>query len=450
MVEYTPFDKPLQDISTEDIYSLEVPEGYYVEYKRALIEREKIAKIVASFANTYGGTMLIGIDENSEDNTPEEYFCLGESEQDYKEKLRGIVNSRVDPPPRFSSHILKEETDGGMVIVVSIPESRNTPHINNDGKIYRRTGEQSQPFREVTDSDVLDRLYERRSEWRRRLANFCNLSIDLTRGQDGSVESSEGWPYLELYGIPSTLGEDICSEVLEDIEGFRRELEASELYFYDEEGTPNSAGEFGVANFAYRGTNDGVVAQDLRGSEQVDNIAHTPTTITFFSDGGLKVFLPVSIKDIGEIEESNYQAIYDEFGDNMNTIRYLDGKTILSFVSIIMNSYVSLLEKYGWTSNKNRELYTMGRTVNTFRTTTLFSGKWYQEIIQTYGVPVCYEGSSKVPRVGYHELNWDIDQRTTSIFELVAKTLQALGIPTNQRSNIEAELVHELQRLRGT
>ena len=444
MPRYTPFDQPIHRVEPADIYSIEAPEGYYVEYKRSFIEKSKIAKLVASFANTYGGTMFLGIDENTQDNTSENFFCISGSGQDYKEKIRGIVNSRVDPPPRFTSHII-ENSSNDIVVIVSIPESRNTPHITNDGKVYRRTGEQSQPITGIKDSDSLDKLHERKSRWRRRMADFCNLSISLTKGQTEGSELSSGWPYLELYGIPSTLGENTCSEVVEDIDTFREYIEASELYLYRDE--PTSIGGYGYSNFAYRGTNDGIVAQDLRDPDHIDNISHTPMTVSFFSDGGLKVFLPIESKNTDNITEPNHQMLVDEFGSNIDEIIYLNGSKLLVSALVVLNSYISLLDECDWTSNRNRELYAKARVVNVFRTATLFPGSWYQEIIQEYGVPVCYENISEIPRMGYYDLNWEIDERTTSILDFLTKVLQSLGIPIDQRPNISTELINELQRI---
>ena len=59
----------LQSVSKTDLEALEAFEGILIEYKRDLYARtadgnEEFLKDVSSFANTAGGHIIIGMDEN--------------------------------------------------------------------------------------------------------------------------------------------------------------------------------------------------------------------------------------------------------------------------------------------------------------------------------------------------------------------------------------------------
>ena len=68
------FTKPIDEITFEDVQSFcqEWAEGIRVEYKREIRVNTQIPKIVSSFANTYGGIFLIGVEADQTKN--EVYF----------------------------------------------------------------------------------------------------------------------------------------------------------------------------------------------------------------------------------------------------------------------------------------------------------------------------------------------------------------------------------------
>ena len=62
---FRPFGaKPLSEVdrnALEQLVSDGIEEGLFVEYKREWVSH-KVARAVASFANTYGGTLIVGIE----------------------------------------------------------------------------------------------------------------------------------------------------------------------------------------------------------------------------------------------------------------------------------------------------------------------------------------------------------------------------------------------------
>ena len=66
MSQYSPFDKSITDLQPSDLAVLKfVSEGWYVDYKRDLIDSGGMAKALSAFANTYGGWLFFGVSELS-------------------------------------------------------------------------------------------------------------------------------------------------------------------------------------------------------------------------------------------------------------------------------------------------------------------------------------------------------------------------------------------------
>ncbi|GHU52304.1 hypothetical protein FACS1894200_12850 [Spirochaetia bacterium] len=71
---FNPFGKNLKDIQENDLQNLHtVSEGWYIEYKSILPDSKKIAKSIASFANSYGGLYLIGVVADKQTNCAVEF-----------------------------------------------------------------------------------------------------------------------------------------------------------------------------------------------------------------------------------------------------------------------------------------------------------------------------------------------------------------------------------------
>src|SRR5687767_4851859 len=64
-MHFSLFGKPpnasLTAADLQTLISARVTEGYYVEFKRQLPAAAKIAKSIASFANTFGGWFVVGV-----------------------------------------------------------------------------------------------------------------------------------------------------------------------------------------------------------------------------------------------------------------------------------------------------------------------------------------------------------------------------------------------------
>jgi len=113
-----------------------------VEFKRKLNETHKIAKEISAFANTRGGTLIVGVDDDST-------VCGVMSEKTEAEIIRTACDFDLEPP--ITPHIHHFNLMGLEVVVAEIEESTSKPinliSKNEQGqtvkRAYIRVGEKS-------------------------------------------------------------------------------------------------------------------------------------------------------------------------------------------------------------------------------------------------------------------------------------------------------------------
>lgn len=115
-------------------------ESNTLEFKSTIDSAVKIAKTLVAFANTSGGTLLIGV-------TDDRQICGIQSESEEIGKIEEASDFHCQPPLLVSYKT--ESVEGKKVIFVAIPESTNKPHTLQDpaGKpiVYVRMADKSVP-----------------------------------------------------------------------------------------------------------------------------------------------------------------------------------------------------------------------------------------------------------------------------------------------------------------
>ena len=176
-------------------------EGLRVEYKANFDGnvRDKIAKVVSSFANSHGGVLVIGVSTlNGVPRPPFDGF-----EEPEREELRLTVENlclkNVYPPllPESIS-IVRSDIPGRVFLIIEVEESSQAPHaIENTQKVYVRTGDASNPY-DLAKVDVILDLVKRRSN---PLALRNKLVDDA---QDRAKDSDNlGRPRMEISVCPT-------------------------------------------------------------------------------------------------------------------------------------------------------------------------------------------------------------------------------------------------------
>jgi predicted HTH transcriptional regulator len=102
---------------------IEEGENIQCEFKRQFTTPEKIAREMIAFANTKGGFIIFGVDDDRE--------VVGvDSEKSESELIIDAVENYCEPPLKYSIHFI--EVFGKETVVVEIPESDNKPHRLQD------------------------------------------------------------------------------------------------------------------------------------------------------------------------------------------------------------------------------------------------------------------------------------------------------------------------------
>ncbi|MBU3678598.1 MAG: ATP-binding protein [Candidatus Kapabacteria bacterium] len=124
-------------------------ESSTLEFKRKFTTVEKIAREVIALANTTGGYLLLGVDDNGK--------VVGvDSEKEQIDQLQVALHT-IDPPIQCQIDVV--ELDYRDVVVVCVPASSARPHHYvgdmtlrpHDRPVFIRDGEQSvQASREMT------------------------------------------------------------------------------------------------------------------------------------------------------------------------------------------------------------------------------------------------------------------------------------------------------------
>lgn len=124
-------------IRRHELYDLiEAGEGPDIEFKRQFSSPEKIAKEIIALANTKGGYILFGVDDDG--------TVVGvRSEKSELDEIEHAAQFLIDPPAR----IIAENVHAGRgldIVLIRVPESTTKPHVLVDyDSSGRKSAEQS-------------------------------------------------------------------------------------------------------------------------------------------------------------------------------------------------------------------------------------------------------------------------------------------------------------------
>ncbi len=153
------------------------PEGIRLDYKVDM--PDDIGKTVAAFANTYGGIIMLGIEEaeypprskKQKQNIPKAIPGITTKGGDIKSRITNKIVATVYPRPYFSISRPVEIPDltDKAVVVIRVEESWTTPHMfikDNKNEIKIRVNDNNFP----ASLHEIEWLFERRTSRRRQLS----------------------------------------------------------------------------------------------------------------------------------------------------------------------------------------------------------------------------------------------------------------------------------------
>ncbi len=190
-MRYTPFDKDLDELKPDDLVELrKVHEGWYVEYKSELITPRKIAKSLSSFANQLGGWVFFGVSEDRNEHVAQSFPGIPNSEvPDSLESIKNASKDLINPNVFFNTKVFKGPVESiGLreersILVVQVPPGADCPYLHNDGRVYIRVADSSDP-RPETDRSVIGLLVERGNQAKSRLAKRIVRSPVVSKGEE--------------------------------------------------------------------------------------------------------------------------------------------------------------------------------------------------------------------------------------------------------------------------
>ncbi len=145
----------ISQMSPYDLRNLiQTGEGTFLEFKRTVPAPEKMAREIAAFANTKGGTILIGVDDNHDIIGVNEYF-----EEEFQ--LLKAANDWCVPPVPIKIELI--HIDGTEVLIVHVPESNVKP-IYNKNKKKRRVYVRRKDSSVLASDEITEVLKQTHSE----------------------------------------------------------------------------------------------------------------------------------------------------------------------------------------------------------------------------------------------------------------------------------------------
>jgi len=122
-------------------------EGQHIEFKRKVVNAEKISNEIVAFANTNGGHLFIGVDDNG--TIPGLKFAE-EHDLELQEAAMKVIRPKLVIKPEYVALTAKKS-----VVVYHIEESSQKPHFVKDGsekKYFVRVADRSiQASKEVVE-----------------------------------------------------------------------------------------------------------------------------------------------------------------------------------------------------------------------------------------------------------------------------------------------------------
>jgi len=391
-MSHNPFDKPIQDLEASDLDKLidnEVSEGYWVEYKSEFQSNKKIAKSIASFANTYGGWYFVGVEADQTRNVATNIcgFSLT-SVPDPIAKVRDIIKSRIDPVPVFHLRLVTLDQDKA-VFVVHIPGNQETPFITTDGRIYRRVGDSSEPVPE-NNRYAVDRLVDNGREIAKRFERFCQDERTFCQ-----AEEDQGW--VNIFLSPYPLGAIERFDILSH-EGIEKLIQLSQnpIKIYLQDWT-----ECGTGNLPFNSGQLEFGSVILRQVEPYNTVFNS-LTIELFIDGRAKFFVPLEyipiFPDHQELKSPIVEQVLAKIWrtdqeSNTLSLRFFDVVKLWLLVANLLNYYQEWLGKEALPAKLLAAITMEG----VWRSVPFCDLDQWGEHVQRFGLPVLNKDTLRFP-----------------------------------------------------
>jgi predicted HTH transcriptional regulator len=190
----------------------QVQESIHLDYKASkamdLAARDEIAKDVSAFANSDGGVLIYGVEEDKATHVPARIDDGVDDSQCSKEWIENTITSRISPKVDDVRILPLPVVPGRSLYVISVAKSFRGPHQASDKRFYKRHNFKSEPMEEYEINDVRNRRQRvpplitfQVGEYRRFIAAFDVSNDSDTIAEDVQFEFPEQFPWTDR-GMP--------------------------------------------------------------------------------------------------------------------------------------------------------------------------------------------------------------------------------------------------------
>ena len=170
-------NQSIQDLSFDDIVSFckeKHIEGIQIDYKKEF-PNKGLAKHFASFSNTRGGLIIVGVEEDDK-GLPVKWEGI-ENRGKLIDRIHQYA-ANVDPIPDYETCVTNEKKRKTFFLI-RIFEGDITPYyVQNDSNIWVRTGNISNPI-DIASPEALELLFNKREQALRSRSVFINRAYEV-------------------------------------------------------------------------------------------------------------------------------------------------------------------------------------------------------------------------------------------------------------------------------
>jgi hypothetical protein len=190
--------KSIGDVELEDLLGLPdsgVRENPELEFKSKVERPEALCKEVCAFANTFGGDLLIGVDDEGGEAASVPGEEPGELNlEQFDLKRRQQIRSGIEPPVAFDLRV-HELRNGRLVTHVKVDQSFQGPHrLTANMNFYERNGTESIPMQ----IDSLRNAFGRMAT----LEDQARTLHEKRMSAQAHISPDHGSAYLYMHVIP--------------------------------------------------------------------------------------------------------------------------------------------------------------------------------------------------------------------------------------------------------
>ena len=334
-MSFNPFNKNINELEYDDLNLLisnEVSEGWTLEYKQEIVKSKDIAKSIASFANSEGGWYIVGIKEKENTNTAGEIIDLDlETSKKPDNTINTAIKSNIKPIPTFNIKLLKNPKEPNKgIVVVYVEKGYDVPYFTNDGRIYCRIGESSDP-EILKDRYHFEKLMERKDVLNNKLETFTSNNI--------SMPTDKNNPLLELnvylkHDLPLYFEDFYLKGFIEKLK--KQFTEPVEIF--------NGITTASLKNLEIIPTQNSYILF-FKDTNNNNTFVNPNIILELYNQGHMKFKL--ILPQIVDKSSYEYYEIFENLlEDEIDDLKIIDFNNLVTVFAIIMNQYINLVREY--------------------------------------------------------------------------------------------------------